>query len=104
VSKRWGRERERDDSGPSEELLEEMLGTMIPIACAGDRCEKRAHMVFPGGSPYEGGVFTGKGWTAVVADNPPAVNFLSPECFHKEVEQNHATSKPRAAVNSPVSR
>ena len=69
MAKRWGKERERDDSEPSEELLEEMLGTMIPIACAGDQCEKRAHVMLPGESPYEAGFFMGKGWTAVVTYN-----------------------------------
>lgn len=103
MSKRWGKERERDGSERSDELLEEMLGTMLPIACAGDKCEKRAHMMFPGDSPYEGGFFMGKGWTAVVTDSPPAVNFLCPECFQKEIDQNHVTSKPRMAVDSLVS-
>jgi hypothetical protein len=92
VSKRWGKERVQDDSEPSDELLEKMLGTMIPIAGVGDTCEKRAHMMFPGDSPYEAGFFMGKGWTAVEADNPPTVNFLSPEFFQKEVEQNHVTT------------
>jgi hypothetical protein len=31
------------------------------------------------------------------------VNFLCPECFQKEVDQDHVTSSPHTSVNSPVS-
>ncbi len=101
MAKRWGKAGE--ESGPSDELLEEMLGTMLPIACAGPKCEKRAHIMFPGDSPYEGGFFLGKGWTSVAAENPPAVSFLCPECFQREVDQDHVSAKPRTAVEPPVS-
>lgn len=47
--------------------------------------------MLPGDSPYEGGLFTGKGWTAVVAENPPAITFLCAECFRKEVAEHHVT-------------
>ncbi len=59
--------------------------------------------MLPGDSPYEGGLFTGKGWTAVVAENPPAISFLCAECFQKEVAQNHVGTKPRVPVESRVS-
>jgi hypothetical protein len=76
---------------------------VIPIACAGDQGERQADVMFPGDSPYEAGFFMGKGWTAVVADHPPAVNCLCPECFQTEVDQDHVTSGPRTSVNSPDS-
>ncbi|MGI0068265.1 MAG: hypothetical protein ACREB9_07655 [Thermoplasmata archaeon] len=103
VSKRWGKAPGQGSAGNPEDLLEEMVGTMFPIACSGAECEKRAHLMLPGDSPYEGGIFTGKGWTAVVAVTPPAITFLCAECFQREVVENNVKSKPRAPANSPVS-
>lgn len=103
MSKRWGKEREEGRPELSETEFEEMLGTMFPIGCSGEECEKRTHLMLPGDSPYQGGVFMGKGWTAVVADNPPAVTFLCADCFQKEVAQHNVTSKPRSATAPSVS-
>ncbi|MHB1435638.1 MAG: hypothetical protein ACYCPN_06420 [Thermoplasmata archaeon] len=98
MSKRWGKEPE--DAEKPDDLVEEMIVTMFPVACSGDECEKRAHLMLPGDSPYEGGIFTAKGWTAVVSPSPPAVTFLCPECFQKEVAEDHVTSKPQAPPDS----
>jgi hypothetical protein len=76
---------------------------MIPIACVGDQGEKRAHVMFPGDISYGAGFFMSSGWTAVVVDHPPAMNFLRPECFQKEVDRDHVTSRPCTSVNIPVS-
>jgi hypothetical protein len=102
MAKRWAKERKEDDGELSDELFEEMLGTMLPIACAGEKREKRGHLMFPGDSPYEGGIFMGNGWTSVAAVDHPAVNFLCPDCFQREVEQNHVTSKQRTTAHPPV--
>jgi hypothetical protein len=103
MAKRWGKE--RTDGGPdvSDEEFEEMLGTMLPTSCSGAKCERRAHLMFPGDSPYEGGFYMGKGWTSVVAESPPAVRFLWPECFQKEVTQDRVTMQAGVPVKSPVS-
>jgi hypothetical protein len=103
MSKRWGKGPGVDPKEIPDELLEEMIGTMLPVSCSGDDCEKRTHLMLPGDSPYEAGVFTGKGWTAVVAENPPAISFLCAECFQREVAQNHVGTKPRVSIESQVS-
>ena len=103
MSKRWGKEREEGGPELSETESEEMLGTMFPIGCSGEEYEKRTHLMLPGDRPYQGGVFVGKGWTAVVSDDPPAVTFLCADCFKKEVDQQKVTSKPRSVTAPSVS-
>lgn len=103
MSKRWGKQREEGGSGLSGTDFEGMLGTMFPIGCSGEECEKRTCLMLPGDSPYQGGLFMGKEWTAVVADNPPAVTFPCADCFKREVAQLNVTSKPRSVTALSVS-
>ena len=103
MSKRWGKAPGPNSEVNPDDFLEDMVGTLFPIACSGEECEKRAHLMLPGDSPYEGGIFTGEGWTAVVAENPPAITFLCAGCFQREVAQNHVRLKPRVSADSPVS-
>ena len=99
MAKRRGRERGQDGWDAFDGALPpEMSATLFPIACSGADCEERSHLLLPGDSPYEGGVFTNKGWTAVVADRPPAITFLCAGCFEKEVAKNQVTTRPRTPV------
>lgn len=105
MAKRWGRAKGREVEGATDDegAEEEMYGTVFPIACSGRSCEKRSHLMLPGDSPYVGGLFEDEGWTAVVAERPPALTFLCGACFQKEVANNQVETRRRTPVGSLVS-
>jgi hypothetical protein len=84
MSKRRGSGKGEGDEEPSDEELEEMLGMTFPIGCSGEACDRRSHLMLPGDSPFQGGLFVAPGWTAAVADSPPAILFFCDDCYRKE--------------------
>lgn len=68
MSKRWGKAPGQDREVHSDDFLEDVVGTMVPMACSGAQGEQRAHPMPSGESPYGSGICARKRWTAGVAE------------------------------------
>lgn len=84
MSKRWGKKApDLEVRGPFES---DLAASMFPVKCSGEGCTKRSSLMLPGDSPYAAAMFLHKGWTVIVGDDPPAMDFFCGECYEKIVK------------------
>ncbi len=42
--------------------------------------------MLPGDSPYQTAMFLNEGWTVIVGDDPPSLDFFCRDCYNKVVQ------------------
>ncbi|MDE1835475.1 MAG: hypothetical protein KGJ23_02540 [Euryarchaeota archaeon] len=94
MSKRWGKSTSSSEGREEGGEVKDLSGTMFPVECSGEDCSERTSFLLPGDSPYQGGMFLEAGWTALAAQEMPALTFLCKRCFEREVVAGNARSEP----------
>ena len=69
-----------------ESIGAEIAASMLPLQCSGEGCMKRTSLMLPGDSPYKEAMILHDGWTVIVGDKPPSLDFFCRECYDKVVE------------------
>ncbi|MFZ0699780.1 MAG: hypothetical protein WAN74_06305 [Thermoplasmata archaeon] len=64
----------------------QLTASMFPVQCSGEGCGKRSSLMLPGDSPYRTAMFLNEGWTVIVGDDPPSLDFFCRDCYNKVVQ------------------